>query len=143
MQSVLSEPSKSYFRKKKIITFVIKVSIYANRNKYCGGIAFLKEGIEFKQENSFDKEGDLNAKTKSLGCLKENENGLILEKIINRLNLSITNDNTPTYNRNKTSSSQHNSYTENIDKPNEHISKKIIHAAQKSIPLHCQKFLKI
>ncbi|RNA44103.1 hypothetical protein BpHYR1_031198 [Brachionus plicatilis] len=32
--------------------------------------------------------GDLNAKTKSLGCLRENENALILEKIINWLNLS-------------------------------------------------------
>ncbi|RNA03869.1 hypothetical protein BpHYR1_029965 [Brachionus plicatilis] len=32
--------------------------------------------------------GDLNAKTKNLGCFSENENGIILEKIINKFNLS-------------------------------------------------------
>ncbi|RNA03490.1 hypothetical protein BpHYR1_008570 [Brachionus plicatilis] len=40
--------------------------------------------------------------TKSLGCLRENENGLILEKILNKFSISVINDKTPTYNKFKT-----------------------------------------
>ncbi|RNA24502.1 RNA-directed DNA polymerase from mobile element jockey-like, partial [Brachionus plicatilis] len=46
--------------------------------------------------------GDFNAKSKSIGCFGENENGLILEEIFSKLNLSAINDTTPTYNRFKT-----------------------------------------
>ncbi|RNA32595.1 RNA-directed DNA polymerase from mobile element jockey-like [Brachionus plicatilis] len=46
--------------------------------------------------------GDFNAKSKSLGCFGENENGLILEEIFSKLNLSAINDATPTYSRFKT-----------------------------------------
>ncbi|RNA35953.1 RNA-directed DNA polymerase from mobile element jockey-like [Brachionus plicatilis] len=42
--------------------------------------------------------GDLNARTKQLGCLGENQNGIILEKIINELDFSVINDKTPTFN---------------------------------------------
>ncbi|RNA29072.1 RNA-directed DNA polymerase from mobile element jockey-like [Brachionus plicatilis] len=42
--------------------------------------------------------GDLNARTKQIGCLGENENGSLLEKIINELDFSVINDKCPTYN---------------------------------------------
>ncbi|RNA08711.1 hypothetical protein BpHYR1_003590 [Brachionus plicatilis] len=36
--------------------------------------------------------GDLNARTKQLGCLGENQNGIVLEKVINELDFSVIND---------------------------------------------------
>lgn len=43
-----------------------------------------------------------NAKTKSLGCSSEIENGLILEKIVSKLYLSVIKNKTPAYNKIKT-----------------------------------------
>ncbi|RNA38579.1 hypothetical protein BpHYR1_048423 [Brachionus plicatilis] len=42
--------------------------------------------------------GALNARTKKIGCLGENENGLMLERIINELDFSVINDKRPTFN---------------------------------------------
>ena len=42
--------------------------------------------------------GDLNSKTKQIGCIGENENGQLLEKVLNELNVSIINDKSPTFN---------------------------------------------
>ncbi|RMZ95734.1 RNA-directed DNA polymerase from mobile element, partial [Brachionus plicatilis] len=36
--------------------------------------------------------GDLNARTKQIGCVGENENGIMLERIINELDFSVIND---------------------------------------------------
>ncbi|RNA20554.1 RNA-directed DNA polymerase from mobile element jockey-like [Brachionus plicatilis] len=140
--------------------------------------------------------GDLNARTKHLGCLAENQNGIILEKIINELDFSVINDKTPTFNIfNReyfeildlflVSSSVTNKINEfrvlsnqdmisdhfpietsiafdyiitqigiyfvkhflvasagTLDEQNEIITKKIISAAQKSIPFQSQKVFK-
>ncbi|RNA02124.1 RNA-directed DNA polymerase from transposon X [Brachionus plicatilis] len=92
-------------------------SIVKARNCYGGGLSILiKEGIDLynppnivlpfelflditKRCGKFILGGDLNAKAKSLGCFGENENGQILEKILSKLNLSVFNDKTPTFNR--------------------------------------------
>ncbi|RNA39306.1 RNA-directed DNA polymerase from mobile element jockey-like, partial [Brachionus plicatilis] len=42
--------------------------------------------------------GDLNARTKQIGCVGENENGIMLERIINELDFSVINDKRPTFN---------------------------------------------
>ncbi|RNA16207.1 hypothetical protein BpHYR1_037827 [Brachionus plicatilis] len=149
------------------------------RNRHGGGIAILifcrtsflynPPNIELPFELFLDISrkcgkfligGDLNAKTKSLGCFSENENGIILEKIINKLNLSsdyyeildiflipsslsdrvvdfkVLIDHNMLTNwhlyQDLLMSSSHNNYnTENIDELNERISKNIINAAQK------------
>ncbi|RNA07430.1 hypothetical protein BpHYR1_038744 [Brachionus plicatilis] len=78
------------------------------RNKHGGGVAILvKEELELAQDFSYDEfsfellcikinrncknyvlGGDLNAKTKQIGCKGENENGTILESITNELNFT-------------------------------------------------------
>ncbi|RNA29438.1 hypothetical protein BpHYR1_005632 [Brachionus plicatilis] len=42
--------------------------------------------------------GDLNSKTKQIGCIGENENGQVLERVLNGLNVSVINDKSPTFN---------------------------------------------
>ncbi|RNA01241.1 AP-like endonuclease reverse transcriptase [Brachionus plicatilis] len=42
--------------------------------------------------------GDLNSKTKQIGCIGENENGQVLERVLNELNVSVINDKSPTFN---------------------------------------------
>ncbi|RMZ98642.1 hypothetical protein BpHYR1_031361, partial [Brachionus plicatilis] len=96
--------------------------------------------------------GDLNALTKQLGCLGENQNGTVLEKIINELDFSVINDKTPTFNIfNREyfeildlSHPQHFLVASagTIDEQNETITKKILSAAQKSIPFQSQKVFK-
>ncbi|RNA44573.1 hypothetical protein BpHYR1_006884, partial [Brachionus plicatilis] len=42
----------------------------------------------YKKCKNYILGGDLNARTKQLGCLGENQNGTVLEKIINELDFS-------------------------------------------------------
>ncbi|RNA11557.1 RNA-directed DNA polymerase from mobile element jockey-like, partial [Brachionus plicatilis] len=42
--------------------------------------------------------GDLNSKTKQIECIGENENGQVLERVLNELNVSVINDKSPTFN---------------------------------------------
>ncbi|RNA17471.1 hypothetical protein BpHYR1_022296 [Brachionus plicatilis] len=95
------------------------------RNRHGGGIAMLvRDGIEFKQDYSFDNFSaelllyyppntvlpfklflEISSRCGKFiirDCFGENENGLILEEIFSKLNLSAINDTTPTYNRFKT-----------------------------------------
>ncbi len=50
--------------------------------------------------------GDLNSKTKSIGCKSEDASGQVLEKILSETSIIILNDNQPTYHKFK------NEYTE-------------------------------
>ncbi|RNA06893.1 RNA-directed DNA polymerase from mobile element jockey-like [Brachionus plicatilis] len=52
----------------------------------------------FKTSRIFILGGNLNARTKQIGCVGENENGIILERIINELDFSVINDKRPTFN---------------------------------------------
>ena len=53
--------------------------------------------------------GDLNSKTKSIGCKSEDASGQVLEKILSETSIVILNDNQPTYHKFK------NEYTEKLD----------------------------
>ncbi|RNA20484.1 RNA-directed DNA polymerase from mobile element jockey, partial [Brachionus plicatilis] len=52
----------------------------------------------FKTCRNYILGGDLNARTKQIGCVVENENGIMLERIINELDFSVINDKRPTFN---------------------------------------------